>query len=62
MPESRQMRCGACGKSAVELYMNEEKQVTAKCLNCNSETLLTIRQPEISFEFGEKSDGILCLF
>ncbi len=62
MDDARKMRCGACGKSAVELYMSEEKQVKAKCLGCSSETLLTIRQPEISFEFGEKSDGILCLF
>ena len=58
----KKLRCGGCGNASVELYTNEDNEVTAECASCKSETNLIIAKPKISFDWGDKGGGVLCVF
>lgn len=57
----KKVRCGGCGNSEVKLYTNDEGEISAVCVSCRSETNLVV-DPKIRFDWGDKGDGVLCVF
>lgn len=55
------LRCGSCGDSQVKLYTSSDGEITAECSKCQSETDLKVSQ-KIYFDWGDKGDGVLCVF
>lgn len=59
--DAKKMRCGACGGDTFRMY-KEPKGLISECLKCKSTSTIRVRAPEIEIDWGEQSDGILCVF
>lgn len=54
------MICGSCGKSKHKLFRNDVG-IIAKCVNCKSESIITIKNPKLIID-NYKGDGTICVF
>lgn len=66
-PRSDAIRCGGCGCATVTLraVLHDERRdhfdrIEATCTQCGDVSMLVISAPVMSFEWGHKSNGVLC--
>jgi len=61
--DAKQMRCGACGNRTFEIYTRESHlEIMVECMKCASVSIIKPNKPSLMIDWGEKSDGILCIF
>jgi len=65
---AKRMGCGNCGGQTFAVYDTAGrgthfagKKLVVECLSCKSTSIITMSKPELLIEWGEDSDGILCV-
>ena len=58
----KQLRCGECGEPKHRLFIRENGEIIAECIECKSQTEITIHnKPKIVLS-NLSGDGSLCVF
>jgi RNase P subunit RPR2 len=62
----KKMSCGNCGYSTFSVLLAKGHYcyptlIYVKCLKCGSTSKISVTQPTMEIEFGENSDGRLCI-
>jgi len=53
--------CGHCGADLHLLYIDDEtNEIIVECTNCGNTSCITVTKPEITINWEDKQDGILC--
>ena len=58
---ARKMSCGACGNHNFMVYKTLGELLIVECKKCKSISIIRPTQPMLSIEWGEGSQGILCV-
>lgn len=61
---AERMACGNCGENHFAVYKVPEGNafiLVVECLNCGSDSVVSVSAPKIKIDFGENSDGRLCV-
>lgn len=58
---AKQLKCGNCGNETVRVF-DVSGVLMLECTQCKSTTKITVSKPEIELEFGDGSDGRMCIF
>ena len=59
---SNKMNCGNCGGDSFKIYQEGKlKHIHVECENCKSTSIITITPAKLRIDWGENSDGILCV-
>jgi len=58
---AKKMQCGACGSDKVTIYKIPDGTLIAEC-GCGASSVIKVRPAKIDIDWGEKSEGILCVF
>ena len=58
---AKRMSCGNCGQDKFAIYQAGDVRLVAECLSCKSTSVITPSRVALSINWGENSDGILCV-
>lgn len=57
---AKKMSCGNCASQTFTVYQSDET-IVIECQGCKSSSVLRVTTPRIMIDWGENSDGILCI-
>lgn len=58
----KQLKCGECGESRHKLFIRENGEIIAECIECGSTSEIKIvEKPKIKIQ-NLSGDGTLCVF
>ena len=59
--KTEQLKCGQCGQELHRLYLYPSGEIIAKCIDCESESIIEVTEPKIIIN-NLSGLGTLCRF